>query len=109
MVEAVSKRIAFVCPGLGAIQNFRTLLAELVAKGHRAFVLSSELQKAEADELAKLGVEHAVIGAEDSGWKLLSDWKAVGAIRQQLTRWGADVAVASGGRRNRIHRVCERK
>ncbi|NSL70343.1 hypothetical protein C6Y62_00720 [Hyphomicrobium sulfonivorans] len=98
VVEAVSKRIAFVCPGLGAIQNFRTLLAELVARGHRAFVLSPELQKAEADELAKLGVEHAVIGAEDSGWKLLSDWKAVGAIRQQLTRWGADVAVASGGR-----------
>lgn len=98
MVEVVSKRIAFVCPGVGAIQNLRTLLAELVAKGHRPFVLSSDLQQSDVDAFADLGVDHAIIGAENSGWKLLSDWKAVGAIRQQLVRWQVDTVVASGGR-----------
>lgn len=94
--EPSRKRVAFVCQAGSALDSLRPLFSTLIAQGHRVFVLAPALTKSDAAALAILGVDAVGLGAEDSGWRLLSDWKAIGAIRQQLMRWGVDTVVAAG-------------
>lgn len=93
-----AQRIAFITPSGSPLRQLRDLVfGEVLARGHRVFVVAPELSGAETRSLDELGAEHALLASEASGPKLFADWKAIGSLKHKLAEFGPHTVVAYGG------------
>ena len=96
---ASSQRIAIVTSAGEPLRQLRqSLLGEIIARGHRVLVVAPEFEPGDHAALAELGAERATFDADPAGLRLLSDRKAVAALKQTLTNWDPHVVLGCGSK-----------
>jgi glycosyltransferase involved in cell wall biosynthesis len=98
-VAAGAKRIAVVCGAGEPLQLLRrSLLPEIAGRGHRILVVAPEFTAADIHALDGMDAERTVFAGHDSGFKLLADWKAIGALKTILTGWAPHTVFGCGAK-----------
>jgi glycosyltransferase involved in cell wall biosynthesis len=96
---ARSHRVAIVTSAGESLRQLRSsLIREIMGRGHRVLVVAPDFRPGDASALAELGADRAVLDPEPGGLRLLSDRKAVAALKATFVNWSPDVVLGCGSK-----------
>ncbi len=71
---------------------------EIAARRHPILALAPEFADSDVQGLDEIGAERAAFAAEPNGFRLFSDWKAIGALKAILAAWAPHVVLGCGSK-----------